>query len=141
MISTQSRVVVFDLRGKLGGKPLLPEPTSSLFHLRSLLRWEVRSEPKRILAAAGECTSKRFGMFAADGMIVWIGDETQRLQRAQASLLGLESTAGADVDVTFGDFQPGALGTEWPRYFNERVRRPFDVQAHEWRMTNLQVCR
>lgn len=82
-----------------------------------------------------------FGMSAADGVIAWIGDETKRLQRVQLTLLGLESTAGADVDVTFGDFQPGPYGTEWPRYFNERIRRPFDVQAHEWRMTDLRVRR
>ncbi|MGI9242888.1 MAG: hypothetical protein ACR2RV_18970 [Verrucomicrobiales bacterium] len=80
-----------------------------------------------------------FGISDADGVIAWIGDETKRLRRVQLSLFGLESTAGADVDVTFGDFQPGPFGTEWPRYFNERIRRPIDVQAHEWRMTNLRL--
>lgn len=80
-----------------------------------------------------------FGMSEGDGVIAWIGDETKRLQRVQMSLLGLASTAGADIDVTFGDFQPGPRGTLWPRYFNERIRRPVDTQAHEWRMTRLDV--
>ncbi len=82
-----------------------------------------------------------FGMAAADGVIAWVGDETKRLHRVQISRLGFKSTAGADVDVTFSDFQPGPFGTEWPRHFNERIRRPFDIQAHEWRMTDLQLSR
>lgn len=81
------------------------------------------------------------GMAAADGVIAWVGDETKRLHRVQLTLLGLESTAGADVDVTFSDFQPGPFGTEWPRHFNERIRRPLNIQAHEWRMTDLQLSR
>ena len=80
-----------------------------------------------------------FGLSEGDGVIAWIGDETKRLQRVQMSLLGLASTAGADIDVTFGDFQPGPQGTLWPRYFNERIRRPIDTQAHEWRMTSLDI--
>ena len=82
-----------------------------------------------------------FGMSADDGVIAWIGEDTKRLYRVQLTLFGLESTAGADVDVTYGDFQSGPYGTEWPRYFNERIRRPFDVQVHEWRMTELKVRR
>ena len=78
-------------------------------------------------------------MSEADGVIAWIGDETQRLHRVQLTLLGLESTAGADVDVTFSDFQAGPYGTEWPREFDERIRRPFDVPAHRWRMTGLKL--
>ncbi|MGK0187146.1 MAG: hypothetical protein ACI9R3_002932 [Verrucomicrobiales bacterium] len=80
-----------------------------------------------------------FGMSDADGIIAWIGEESKRLHRVQFTLNGLASTAGADVDVTFGDFQPGPNGTEWPRHFVERVRRPLDLKAHEWRMTGLKV--
>jgi hypothetical protein len=79
------------------------------------------------------------GESSADGVIAWIGLETKRLLRLQFTLNGLESTAGADVDVTFNDFQPGPYGTEWPRHFLERVRRPLDVKAHEWKMTNLTI--
>ena len=78
-----------------------------------------------------------FGASGADGVIAWIGDESKRLHRVQLTLFGLESTAGADVDVTFDDFQPGPRGTEWPRSFVERVRRPFDALAHTWRMDRI----
>ena len=77
----------------------------------------------------------------ADAVIAWIGTETKRLHRVQFTLNGLESTAGADVDVTFGDFEAGPYGTEWLRHFVERVRRPLDVEAHEWRMTKLKAIR
>lgn len=80
-----------------------------------------------------------FGMSDADGVIAWIGEKSKRLLRLQFTLNGLAATAGADVDVTFGDFQPGPYGTEWPRHFVERIRRPLDVKAHEWRMTGLKV--
>ena len=82
-----------------------------------------------------------FGMSASDGVIAWIGEDSKRLHRVQFTLNGLATTAGADVDVTFGDFQPGAHGTEWPRHFVERVRRPLDMKAHEWRMTGLKIAR
>jgi hypothetical protein len=85
--------------------------------------------------------SPGFGISKSDGVIAWIGDRSKHLLRIQLTLEGLESTAGADVDVTFGDFQPGPHGTEWPRHFVERVRRPFDVKAHEWRMISLKVSR
>ena len=78
-----------------------------------------------------------FGMSSGDAVIAWIGKTTKRLHRVQLTLDGLESTAGADVDVTYSDFQPGPHGTEWPRCFVERVRRPLDVEAHTWRMTRL----
>lgn len=80
-----------------------------------------------------------FGMSDADEVIAWIGEGSKRLHRVQFTLNGLASTAGADVDVTFGDFQPGPNGTEWPRRFVERVRRPLNLKAHEWRMTGLKV--
>ncbi len=82
-----------------------------------------------------------FGPSEQDAVIAWIGTQTHRMHRFQFTLNGLASTAGADVDVTFSDFQPGPNATEWPRHFIERVRRPFDVQAHDWRMTSLEVAR
>lgn len=82
-----------------------------------------------------------FGEAASDAVIAWIGHETKRLHRVQFTLNGLATTAGADVDVTFFDFQPGPSGTEWPRHFIGYVRRPLNLKAHEWRMTSLQVVR
>jgi hypothetical protein len=70
---------------------------------------------------------------------LWISQRDHRLRRVQFTLNGLASTGGADVDVTFGDFQPGLRGTEWPRHFLETVRRPFTAKAHEWQMTELKV--
>jgi hypothetical protein len=79
------------------------------------------------------------GRSAEDKVIAWISQRDHRLRRVQFTLNGLESTAGADVDVTFSDFQPGPNGTEWPRHFLETVRRPLTLKAHEWRMTELKV--
>jgi len=79
------------------------------------------------------------GRSEEDRVIAWISQRDYRLRRVQFTLNGLESTAGADVDVTFSDFQPGPQGTEWPRHFLETVRRPLTVKAHEWRMMDLKV--
>jgi hypothetical protein len=79
------------------------------------------------------------GRSEGDRVIAWISQRDYRLRRVQFTLNGLESTAGADVDVTFSDFQPGPQGTEWPRHFLETVRRPLTVKAHEWRMMDLKV--
>jgi hypothetical protein len=76
-----------------------------------------------------------------DQVIAWISQRDKRLRRVQFTLNGLASTVGADVDVTFDDFQPGPNGTEWPRHFLETVRRPLTVKAHEWRMTALTANR
>ena len=81
------------------------------------------------------------GRSGEDKVIAWISQRDHRLRRVQFTLNGLESTAGADVDVTFSDFQPGPNGTEWPRHFLETVRRPLTLKAHEWRMTELKLGR
>lgn len=80
-----------------------------------------------------------FGMSEADGVIAWIGNQTKRLHRVQLTLNGLESTAGADVDVTFGNFRPGPEETEWPHHFVERIRRPINAKAHEWKLTTIDL--
>ena len=79
------------------------------------------------------------GRSKGDRIILWISQRDHRLRRVQFTLNGLASTGGADVDVTFSDFQPGPHGTEWPRHFLETLRRPFTTKAHEWRMTDLKV--
>jgi hypothetical protein len=82
-----------------------------------------------------------FGKSEEDAVIAWIGEDTKRLHRVQNTLFGLESTARADVDVSYSDFQAGPGNTEWPRHFVERIRRPFDAKAHEWWMTDIEVVR
>ncbi|MCB1211644.1 MAG: hypothetical protein KDK97_20135 [Verrucomicrobiales bacterium] len=79
------------------------------------------------------------GRSAEDKVIAWISQRTHQLRRIQFTLNGLESTAGADVDVTFDDFRPGPHGTVFPRHFVETVHRPLHVKAHDWRMTILKA--
>lgn len=79
------------------------------------------------------------GRSAEDKVIAWVSQRDQRLRRVQFTLNGLASTGGADVDVTFSDYQSGPRDTEWPKHFLETVRRPLTVKAHEWRMTGLKA--
>ncbi len=80
-----------------------------------------------------------FGLSERDWVIAWIGEQSLRTHRVQLTLNGLESTAGADVDVTFNDWQRGPQGTLWPTSYVERVRRPFDILAHTWQMAKVEV--
>jgi hypothetical protein len=79
------------------------------------------------------------GFAYADRVVAWISERDLRLRRVQFTLEGLASTAGADVEVTFRDFQPGPRGTEFPRHFVETVQRPLKISAHDWRMTELRA--
>jgi hypothetical protein len=54
------------------------------------------------------------------------------------TLNGLASTAGAEVDVTFGEFREVG-GVVWPTDFVERIRSPFDLFAHRWTMDGLRL--
>lgn len=61
------------------------------------------------------------------------------MRRIQFSLNGLESTRGADVDVTFSDFRKAPDGSLWRGHFLERIQRPIPAKAHEWQMTSLKL--
>ncbi len=74
-----------------------------------------------------------------DQFIAWISKDTGYLVRLQFTLNGLESTKGADVDVTFSDFKTVPGGSVWPTRFIEHVQRPVNIKAHEWRMTSLSL--
>lgn len=78
-----------------------------------------------------------FGASAEDHFIVWIGKESGLMRRIQFSLNGLESTRGADVEVTFSDSWKAADGSIWPGHFLETIQRPILTNAHDWRMTAL----
>jgi len=80
-----------------------------------------------------------FGEAAQDWVIAWIGQESKRTHRVQLTLFGLESTAMADVDVVFSDFQAGPMGTWWAGRYVERVQRPILTKAHEWELEGLKV--
>lgn len=75
----------------------------------------------------------------ADAIIAWISQKTGYLRRVQFSLNGLDSTRGADADVTFHDFIIAKDGSVWPTRFVEYVRRPFVFKAHEWMLTSMKL--
>lgn len=80
-----------------------------------------------------------FGSHREDHFIAWIGRDTRLLRRLQFSLNALESTRGADVDVTFSGFRKGRGGDVWPTSFTEYIQRPLVLKAHQWRMTSLTI--
>ena len=81
--------------------------------------------------------SPGIGSPADDHFIAWIGRESGLMRRFQFSLNGLESTRGADVDVTLSEHWKAADGSVWPGHFVERIQRPICIKAHDWRMTGL----
>ena len=81
-----------------------------------------------------------FGLAEEDRVILFIDRNTKQLRRVRMTLSGLESTRGAEVDVTFRDFR-NIGGIVWPTDFDERIRVPFDLHAHHWRMLGLDTNR
>ncbi len=81
-----------------------------------------------------------FGEAEEDRVILFIDRASKRLLRVRMTLNGLESTRGAEVDVTFRDFRAMG-GIVWPTDFDERIRRPFDLPAHHWRLIGLEMNR
>lgn len=81
-----------------------------------------------------------FGISKEDRVILYIDRATKRLRRVRMTLNGLESTRGAEVDVTFRDFREIG-GILWATDFEERIRIPFDLPAHHWRMLGLDLNR
>ncbi len=81
-----------------------------------------------------------FGMAKEDRVILFIDRATKQLRRVRMTLSGLESTRRAEVDVTFRDFR-NIGGIVWPTDFDERIRVPFDLHAHHWRMLDLDTNR
>ena len=77
-----------------------------------------------------------FGFAPEDRVILSIDRATKQLRRVRMTLNGLESTQGAEVDVTFRDFRR-IDGVLWPTDFDERIRVPFDLHAHHWRTLGL----
>ena len=81
-----------------------------------------------------------FGSANEDRVILFIDRATKQLRRVRMTLNGLESTRGAEVDVTFRDFRKVG-GILWPTDFDERIRVPFDLRAHHWKMLGLDTNR
>ena len=81
-----------------------------------------------------------FGEAKEDRVILFIDRNSKYLRRVRMTLNGLEGTRGAEVDVTFRDFRMIG-GILWPTDFDERIRVPFDLHAHHWRMLGLEINR
>jgi len=81
-----------------------------------------------------------FGMADEDRVILFISRGSKQLRRVRMTLNGLESTRGAEVDVTFRDFRR-IDGVLWPTDFDERIRSPFDLHAHHWNLRGLEINR
>ncbi|CAN5902297.1 hypothetical protein BH11VER1_BH11VER1_11950 [soil metagenome] len=81
-----------------------------------------------------------FGMAEEDRVILSIDRANKQLRRVRMTLNGLESTQGAEVEVTFRNFRMIA-GVLWPTDFVERVRSPFDLHVHHWNMVGLDINR
>jgi hypothetical protein len=81
-----------------------------------------------------------FGSAKEDRVVLFIDRATKQLRRARMTLNGLESTRGAEVDVTFRDFRR-IDGILWATDFDERIRVPFDLHAHHWKMLGLDTNR
>lgn len=77
------------------------------------------------------------GSLTEDHFIAWIGKESGLMKRFQFSLNGLDSTRGADVDVTFSGHWKAKDGSVWPTRFIEYIQRPILAKAHDWEMTSL----
>jgi hypothetical protein len=103
-------------------------------NLKQLPSRELDGEPCHLVAGT---LKPGIGRASEDQFIAWISEDTHLLKRFQFTLNGLESTRGADVEVTFLDMKKAPDGTVWPTHFIERLQRPFQIKAHEWRTTAL----
>jgi len=81
--------------------------------------------------------SPGIGSLTEDHFIAWIGKTSGLMKRFQFSLNGVESTRGADVDVTFSEHWKAKDGSIWPGHFIEYIQRPILTKAHDWRLTAL----
>jgi len=80
------------------------------------------------------------GFGAADNIELFIDVERRLMRRIRFSLEGLESTRGAIAEVDTFDHLVWH-GVAWPTGFYERLRRPFPLPVHDWRLTGLDVNR
>ena len=79
------------------------------------------------------------GRSASDRAVAWIDAEDRLMRRVTFTLNGLESTRGAEVDVTMDEFVEGPGSSQWPTHFVEMIRKPVNTKAHEWWTTSLTV--
>jgi hypothetical protein len=80
------------------------------------------------------------GFSTADDLELFIDVKRRLMRRIRFSLEGLESTRGAIAEVDTFDHVV-LHGVVWPTGFYERLRRPFPLPVHDWRLTGLDVNR
>jgi len=90
------------------------------------------------LLVAGRLTPG-LGHAPEDHFITWIEQDSLLLRRFQFSLEGLDSTRGADVDITFSNISPSPSGHLWPHHFLETIQRPLRAVAHEWHLRSIKT--
>lgn len=80
------------------------------------------------------------GNSAEDRVLISIDQKQHLVRRVRMTLEGLQSTKGAVVDVYLRD--PVRIGgILWPTTFYERLRRPFELSVHNWRLTGIDFDR
>lgn len=81
-----------------------------------------------------------FGQAESDQVVVWIDPDSHRLFRVHMTLNGFETTRNAHVDTTFSEYVEQG-GYWFPTNFEERVRGPIQIHAHDWRITGRDIAR
>jgi hypothetical protein len=81
-----------------------------------------------------------FGEAKEDRVVLFLDRDTHVLRRVHLTLNGLESTQGAEVDVTMKAHRR-VHGVLWPVEWDERIRVPFDLHAHHWSLTGIDINR
>ncbi len=79
-----------------------------------------------------------FGMAEEDRVQLSVDRQNHYLRRVRLTLNGLASTVGAEVEVTFREFLQKE-GVLWPTDFDERIRVPFDLPAHHWKLLEVNL--
>jgi hypothetical protein len=79
-----------------------------------------------------------FGRVDEDLALLSVGRDSGIVRRVRFTLNGLESTQGAEVDVTFRGHRE-IDGILWATEYVERIRAPFKLDAHEWRLVSLET--
>ncbi|WP_376692474.1 hypothetical protein [Wenzhouxiangella sp. EGI_FJ10409] len=81
-----------------------------------------------------------FGQAERDQVVAWIDPDSHRLFRVHITLNGFETTRNAHVDTTFSDYTEHG-GYWFPNAFEERVRGPIRIDAHDWHITGRDIDR
>jgi hypothetical protein len=84
--------------------------------------------------------SPGFGFSDIDEVVLWVDAQTKLTRMIQITLEGHETTRGAHVEVEYLKYVNQGSFT-FPSEFFERVNAPISIDAHEWRLTGLDINR